>query len=138
MITLNNLPRIKEIIIETITLAEKLNVEYLNPPERDEIVVKNLPSLERYYNDPARIALNDFMDSCSKEELIGLMAVMYLGREGGEFSESGPIDEIEANQLFDRYYQESSNYEKNNAIRQMISKTPLSIYLQKGVSLLNL
>jgi len=134
MITLEDLPRLKAITLETIKLAEKLNFKYLNSSAKDEIVFKS-PSfdlIEDMYDNPDRIAIIEYLTSCSIEELIGLMTVMYIGRDNDKF------DAKDHNKLFIERYQGFKRDDKKEVIHQMIGKFTLSTNLKKGLVLLKL
>ena len=132
MAKLNELPRLKEVALKTITMAKSFNSQYLESSSKIEDVFHKNRSVDTFRKKPSVIELEKYLAYCSFEEVIGLMTVMYIGRDNYE------IDAEDPNQLFTDRYNEFHKWEKHIAIDQMTSKLPLAKYLQRGMELLKL
>lgn len=130
--------RIKQIVSDIIENAQKRQERW----ERDSVDIDGQPkfhdvsssmaALERSYSDPLEEKLETYLKACSHEEIIGLMTLMYIGRDSRDTKLSNPSEH------FSKRFIEFSNWEKDIAIDQMMEKGPFYDYLKSGLKLLNM
>lgn len=107
----------EEIIMKVIDLANRcsqLRQEddkgWINPFDEKEIE-------DAFTSRPEEERLEKFIDNLSDDEKTELMALMWLGRDGGEWA----------------YLIDHAREELDGAAEYMAEKAPLAIYLKKGI-----
>lgn len=76
--------------------------------------------------------LEDYLEKFSKDEVILIESLMYIGRDGlGE-------DPRDTEGILQNNFNYFSDWTKDDAINQMTEKFPLPDYLENGIKILNL
>lgn len=78
-------------------------------------------------NDPDFIKLKEYLEGCSQEEVSGIIAIMYIGKdisEGSQFPD--PFREYQL------AYRQYFVWRKVDIVRQIMGKTDLVEYLRIG------
>lgn len=118
----------KELVKNVIKLARRRRINYTYQGGH---ISEEKPQTDEYIK--AKEELETFMSNLSFDEVKYLQSIMYLGRD----TSTEELQKFNGEILLQKQYESLSWENKDIEIRQMLGKTPLDEYLQKGLEILN-
>jgi predicted transcriptional regulator len=93
-------------------------------------VSKGIAAYEKSLSDPRLNALESLLESFEQNDVLGILTVMYVGRDNTEEEIDNP------DEFYKIKYSHFSMMSKEDAIDSITEKTPLKRYLENGLKLL--